>query len=411
MSADCGPNAGDGRGGGAARRPIRALLVSPLPPPPGGMETWTQTLVERGLPPPFEFELVDTKAFRARQQAGLSLNAAEARRNLRILRQVRRALGSGRFSVMHLNCALTPTGAPRNLAAALIARRAGVPYIAHLHGTFAVPRGGGASARFYRWAYGRIFAGAARILALGEPSRHAIMELGDFADKTIPLMPNFVDFSAAPDAASDAARRAAENAVKGGNGEKVPLKVMFTGALIEAKGVFTLVDVAALVEGARFRLVGDGPDAARAALLRRIQERGLQDRVEVIGPVSNREVVRMLGEHDAFLFPSKFRFEGFPISVAEAMAAGLPVAASWIGALPEMVDVPQGGGLFAPDDAGGYAKILTRLRDDPGLRLRMGLHNRQKARREYDYDVVVRRLCRVYSQAAAQGRGARGRNL
>ena len=159
-------------------------MVSPLPPPPGGMETWTQILCDRGLPAPFAFELVDTKAFRERPQARARLNLGEVRRNLSILARIRRALASGRFSLMHLNCALTPTGAPRNLAAALLARRAGVPYVVHLHGTFSVPSGGGPVARFYRRAYRAIFSGAAAILALGKPSYESVLELGDFAGRT-----------------------------------------------------------------------------------------------------------------------------------------------------------------------------------------------------------------------------------
>ena len=108
----------------------------------------------------------------------------------------------------------------------------------------------------------------------------------------------------------------------------------------------------------------------------------------------------MLAENDIFLFPSRLKYEGFPVSVAEAMAAGLPVVASPVGALPEMVDVPHGGRLIPPDDPAAYAKILTTLRDNPPLRQNMGRHNRRKALQEYDYDVVMRRLCGIWDEAA-----------
>ncbi len=366
---------------------VRVLLVSALPPPPGGVETWTQVLCERGLPAPFELEFVDTKAFRRGRDAGPSLSLTEAKRNIRILRQVRRSLTSGRVSVMHLNCALTLTGAPRNLATALIARRAGVPYVVHLRGTFSVPPGGRPAARFYRWAYRMIFEGAARVLALGQPSYRAVLELGDFAHKTRALLPNFVDFRAVPERVPDTERRES-------------LRVIYTGALIEAKGIHTIVEVATRLPGARFQLVGGASPESRAELVRRIRERGLDDRVEALEPVTNREVLGMLAEADVFLFPSQFGFEGFPCSVAEAMAVGLPVVASSVGAIPEMVDVPEGGFLAAADDVGAYVRMLERLRDEPSLRDRMGRHNRQKALREYDYDVVVPQLCGIYSQVA-----------
>ena len=66
--------------GAEIAHPVRILMVSPLLPPPGGMETWTQILCDRGLPPPFAFELVDTKAFRGRQAARMRLNPGEVQR-------------------------------------------------------------------------------------------------------------------------------------------------------------------------------------------------------------------------------------------------------------------------------------------------------------------------------------------
>lgn len=373
--------------GAASARPVRVLMVSPLPPPPGGMETWTQILCDRGLPPPFAFELVDTKAFRGRQAARVRLNPGEVRRNWRILARIRRALASGRFSLMHLNCALTPTGAPRNLASALLARRAGVPYVAHLHGAFSIPPGGGAAARFYRRAYRAIFSGAAAILALSRPSYESVLELGDFAGKTRSPMPNFVDFRRAPNGAErpDGAPR---------------VKVCYSGALIAEKGVHTIVDVAERLPGMEFLLMGDGPDASRARIEESIRERGLEDSVRVRGPVDNRGVIRALAECDAFLFPSAMKYEGFPYSVAEAMAVGLPVAASFAGALPEMIDAPEGGFLAPAGDVEAYARVLARWRDDRDLRRRMGRHNRAKALREYDYDVVVPQLCELYARIA-----------
>ena len=373
---------GAGRGNDAAR----VLLVSALPPPPGGIASWTQTLLERGLPPPFALEVIDTRVYRQSQFTPSRPTPPEIWRNLRILWRIRRALASGRFSVMHLNCGLTLSGVPRNLASAMMARRAGVPYVAHLHGTFHVPDGRGPAAQLYRRAWRRIFAGAARIIALGQPSHRAIMQLGDFSGKTVALLPNFVDAQAIP-------RRIAES------GDS--LKIVYTGALIPDKGIYTILEIARRLPGAHFRLIGGSSDAAsHARLLRRIAELGLEPRVQTIGPIPNREVIMGLAESDVFLFPSQLKFEGFPVSVAEAMAAGLPVVASPVGALPEMVDVPHGGALIPPDNLAAYVKILATLRDHPALRESMGRHNRRKALREYDYDIVLRRLCGIWAAAA-----------
>ena len=370
-------------------RPVRILLVSPLPPPVRGIQTWTQTLYGRGLPAPFELELINTRPVRQYSDVRPKLNLAEVKRNGAILWQTYRALTSGRISVMHLNCALPFASAPRNLALALIARRAKTPYIAHLHGTFKVPRGSSPAECFYRWAYKTIFAGAARILALGEPSYRSILDLGDFARKTHPLVHNFINFHAVPNSAptSDDCER---------------LRVIFTGALIESKGVYTVIEVANRFPNARFQLVGHCSDELRANFLRRIRELGLENRVQLVGPVANSEILKMLSKNDVFLFPSRFKYEALPYSVAEAMAVGLPVAASNVGAISDMIDVPQGGWLAAPDDAAAYVDMLTRLRDYPVLRQRMGRHNKQKALREYDYDVVIKQICNIWRQAEAE---------
>ena len=376
----------------ANANPTRILLVSALPPPPGGIATWTQTILDRGLPPTFELEVIDTRVYRQSQFTPSRPTPPEIWRNLRILWRIRRALASGRFSLMHLNCGLTLSGVPRNLASALAAQRAGVPYVAHLHGTFHVPTGNTPTAQFYRRAWRRILSGAAQILALGQPSYRAILELGDFAPKTTPLLPNFVNAQSIPSHISETAPDA-----------RPPdsLKIVYTAALIADKGVYTILELAQQIPNAQFQLIGGSSDpASHARLLRRIAELDLTQRVQILGPIPNREVIQRLAENDLFLFPSQLRFEGFPISVAEAMAAGLPIVASPVGALPEMVDVPQGGALIAPNNLPGYVKILECLRQNPALRATMGRHNRRKARQQYDYDVVIRRLCGIWAAAA-----------
>ena len=174
------------------------------------------------------------------------------------------------------------------------------------------------------------------------------------------------------------------------------MQVIFTGALTEAKGMDTVLTVAEGLSDVCFRLVGDAPAESRAALIRQIRERRIADRVEVLGPVSNHDVLRLLSTGDAFFFPSKQ--EGFPNSVSEAMATGLPVVASNVGAIPEMVDTGHGGYLAAPNDVSAYTNALIRLRDNPALGEKMGGYNRRKAIRDYDYDVVVEELCAIYSK-------------
>lgn len=364
--------------------------MSPRPPPMGGIQTWTETLLRRGLPEPFVVELVNTRQTVERRRPGPRLTYGEATRFFRILWRFHSSLRSGRYALAHLNSSFTPTATLMNLGTTWIARHAGVPYVVHLRGTFRVPGDGRLVSRLYRRAYRRIFDGAAWIICLGKPSERAVHALGGYGDKTTGLMPNFIDFRAMPP------RNTASHF-----GD--PMKVVYTGRIWAAKGIATIASVAERVPDAIFQLVGGGPTESRDAFIRELETRGLLGRVSVLDPRPNQDVLALLAEADVFLFPSLR--EGFPNSVLEAMAVGLPVVASNVGAIPEIIDVPDGGVLLDPEDVDGFARAIAHLQTHPELRDEMGRYNREKAQRNYDYDAVVKRLCSVYDDVL-EGRAA-----
>ena len=352
----------------------------------GGIQTWTETLLRRGLPEPFAVDIVNTRQTVERRRPGPRLTYGEAARFFRILWRFHSSLRSGRFALAHLNSSFTPTATLMNLGTTWIARRAGVPYVVHLHGTFVVPSGGRLVSRLYRRAYRRIFDGAAWIMCLGKPSERAVHALGGYRDKTTGLMPNFIDFGTIPP------RNTASHS-------RGPMKVVYTGRIWAAKGIATIASVAERVPAAIFQLVGEGPAESRDAFIRDLESRGLLGRVSVLDARPNKDVLPLLAEADVFLFPSLR--EGFPNSVLEAMAVGLPVVASTVGAIPEIIDVPDGGMLLDPEDVDGFAEAIDHLRTHPELRSEMGRYNQMKAKRNYDYDIVVKRLCGVYDDILA----------
>ena len=352
------------------------------------MQTWTETLLRRGLPEPFAVDLVDTRQTVKRRKPGRPrLTIGEAARFFRTLWRFHSALRSGRYALAHLNSSFTPTATLVNLGTTWIARRAGVPYVVHLHGTFRVPDGTRLASRLYRRAYRRIFDGAAWIVLLGKASECAVLALGDYGRKTTGFMPNFIDFRAVPPPSSIAPRAGR------------PMKVVYTGTIWAPKGVATIASVAERVPDAVFQLVGGGPSGFRESFVRDLESRSLLGRVAVLDARPNQDIFALLAEADVFLFPSLR--EGLPNSVLEAMAVGLPVVASNVGAIPEIVDVPDGGMLLDPGDVDGFARAIDHLRTHPELRDQMGRYNREKARRNYDYDAVVKRLCGVYDDVLA----------
>jgi glycosyltransferase involved in cell wall biosynthesis len=90
--------------------------------------------------------------------------------------------------------------------------------------------------------------------------------------------------------------------------------------------------------------------------------------------------------------------EGLPLSVLEAMAVGLPIIASRVGGLPELVDDGKEGILVTPGDSEGLAEAIQRVIQDPLLRARLGQSARIRARGEFSLCATVQNYDRVYRQ-------------
>jgi glycosyltransferase involved in cell wall biosynthesis len=137
-------------------------------------------------------------------------------------------------------------------------------------------------------------------------------------------------------------------------------------------------------------IFGEGPQ--RGAILAAAESHRVEDRVHLPGFVA--EPARVVGLFDIFALSS--RSEQFPISVVEAMAAGVPVAAPRVGDIGAMVASENGPFLSAPGDEAGLAETLARLAADPALRKRIGEANRVKARDEYDEATMIERYRALY---------------
>ena len=156
-------------------------------------------------------------------------------------------------------------------------------------------------------------------------------------------------------------------------------RIISVGRFAYPKDYATLVEALAAVEtDYRALLVGEGP--ARPAVESDVRRRSLAGRVEFLG--TRRDVPELLACADIFVLSS--RSEGLPISVLEAMAARLPVVATDVGGLSELVVEGETGLLVPPADATAFAEALERLLCDPELRRRFGASARLRAERHFD---------------------------
>jgi glycosyltransferase involved in cell wall biosynthesis len=169
-----------------------------------------------------------------------------------------------------------------------------------------------------------------------------------------------------------------------------PFRILCTGSLHEVKGQRYLIDACRLLaqRGLDFecRLIGSGPDAR--ALARRIRRAGLASRVQLLGSCTRDEVAAELARADVLAAPSvptaSGRREGIPVVLMEALASEVPVVASRLSGIPELVEDGVEGTLVAPRDAGALASALARLAGDVELRAQLGRAGRRKVLREFD---------------------------
>lgn len=147
---------------------------------------------------------------------------------------------------------------------------------------------------------------------------------------------------------------------------------------------------------ARLLIVGDGPQ--RAALEAQVLALGLAPRVMM--PGNQHDVLPWLHATDVFALPS-YANEGVPQAILQAMACGLPVISTPIGAIGEAVVAEETGLLVAPQDASALLGAIRRLRDDPVLRERMGQAGRLRATERFSEATMLDRMESIFRDTIA----------
>jgi glycosyltransferase involved in cell wall biosynthesis len=180
-----------------------------------------------------------------------------------------------------------------------------------------------------------------------------------------------------------------------------PLVVGSLGRLDPVKGYDVLLRALARLPGVRAVVLGEG--GARAALEAAACDLGVADRVELPG-WSDAPATALPG-FDVFCLPS--RSEGFPLSIVEAMLAALPVVATRVGSVAELVADGCTGLLVERDDVDGVVAALARLRDDPALRERFGDAGRRRALASYTVGHMARAYERLWAQVVCGRRTPR----
>ncbi len=214
-------------------------------------------------------------------------------------------------------------------------------------------------------------------IALTKFSRRKFIEGGLPAEKIV-VKPNFVD----PDPGE---RTSAGNSA------------VFVGRLSPEKGVRTLVNAWQRLSGIPLRIAGDGPLGAEVA---KAAGDGKARAVEWLGRQSHPQVLDLIKRSRFLVFPSEW-YEGFPMTLAEAFACGVPVIASRLGAMAEIVEDGRTGLHFNPGDPEDLAAKVEWAWTHPERMAEMGREARREYERKYTAERNYEMLMEIYERAGA----------
>lgn len=207
-----------------------------------------------------------------------------------------------------------------------------------------------------------------RYIALNDFCRRKFIE-GGLPAKRLVVKPNFVDFPAPP-----ASQRQG---------------FLFVGRLSVEKGIQVLVDASLKLQNLDLRVAGTGPEDH---LLARSPE------LKPLGALSGDQVREQMSQSQALVIPSIW-YENFPRTIVEAFGCGLPVIASRIGALADIVQDGVTGLLFNPGDAEDLAAKIQWAQDNPEQMAIMSLNARALYESQFTADINYQQLVAIYADA------------
>jgi glycosyltransferase involved in cell wall biosynthesis len=212
-------------------------------------------------------------------------------------------------------------------------------------------------------------------VALTEFARRKFIEGGLPAEKIL-VKPNFVS--------PDLGMRESEGSY-----------ALFVGRMAPEKGVRVLLQAWQGLQGAPLKIVGDGPlrDEVRAF----VQEQKLEC-IAILGQCARQEVLTLMKGAQFLVFPSGW-YEGFPITIAEAFACGVPVVASRLGAMAEIIEEGCTGLFFTSGDADDLSAQVQWAFTHPEEMAQMGRRARQEFQAKYTADRNYERLMAIYRKA------------
>ncbi|MBR5255231.1 MAG: glycosyltransferase family 4 protein [Bacteroidales bacterium] len=296
-----------------------------------------------------------------------------------LLREVRKTVREWKPDLVYVTPTSKRPGFLKDYVLVRMLKRKGCRIIAHMHNA-------GVSERQGRWLdnrlYSKFFPGL-KVIQLSE-------SLYPDIQKYVPAESVFV----CPNGVAEMPLPAVPES-------SVPTLLFFSN-LLRSKGIFDFVDTCKILKekGIPFRADiagGETADLNREGLETHLKASGLEDIVSYHGPAYDAEKAALFARADIFVFPSYL--EAFGLVAAEAMSAGLPVVATTVGSVPDMVAEGENGFLVAPGDVSALSERVERLLSNPELRQSMGRAGLARYREKYSQEQFEKRIVAILADA------------
>lgn len=361
--------------GRAVRHHIRVLLQAPLPPPTGGIATWTHNVVHSELAQEFDIRLVDM-SYGTTAGGDRASVVKKATKGVAGLLGVADGLLQHRPHVLHVCSTGHPKPLLRDAPGLRLAQAMGVATAVHIHGDAARLT---ARPRLSR----RILKKTHRVITLGTGSQKSAESIGL---TNVSVLPNSIAARPLPDRPPLDVRR---------------IRLLFLGNIQRAKGIVDLLDALKHVPNLELFIVGrwtndhDGT-SCEADVRNRIADPGLVHRVHLIGAVATHEVWEYYAKADVLVLPSYT--EGFPMTLLESMVSGMPAVVTPVGAMPEVVQDGHTGWVVPVGAPEVLAKTLGTL--TASRVAAAGANAQVLAREQYTHTAVHKRLAELWRSLA-----------
>lgn len=336
----------------------KVILVSPLPPPVGGIASWTESYIKYAEKNDIKCHLINSAVVGERVQTGKISYKDEIKRTKKLHDELKRWSKQEKDTVIHYNASCFTKGLIRDLFV-LAGIKAPIVYQCHCNLDTNINN------RLAKLMFSLVCKMVAVVCVLNTAS----VKTAKLYHNNVFYVPNFID------------KPTLENKYISEHIENV----CFVGRVEKRKGIQELLNAAKVLPEIHFNIIGP------------IEDKNFKNiyipNVKFWGSVDNKEIFGVLKEMDVYILPSYS--EGFPLGVLEAMSCGVPVIASDVGAIKDMLG-EKGGLIIKPKSSDDIISSLNKMKSKE-IRKQMSDFNINRVKEFYTIDAVMKQFLNIYS--------------